>query len=129
MDNFNSYNRFTALPPNISQFGVTVEEVQLQKGKPDANPVAAPMADPRVAEARLSLGRSGSDLTRLQDPSRPAINPYEGARSLLHSSQNAVTKLTSPVVTDLKGAVLASNDPNMSLMQDSLTRVGNAPSR
>jgi len=86
-DNFISYSRFTALPPNISQFGVTVEEVALQKGKPDANPIHAPMAAPRVAEARLSLGANGSDRLRLENPLSPQVNPYEGPKSTLSPSR------------------------------------------
>jgi hypothetical protein len=125
-DNFLSYSRFTALPPNISSFGGTVEEVQLQQGKPDPNPVLSPMPETRVAEARLSLGASGSDRLRLALPLQPDVNPYEGAKSTLSMSRSAVKKLSGSVVSDLESVVQAGEgfDPNLqSLMQDSLRRV------
>ncbi len=125
-DNFISYNRFTALPPNISEFGVTVEEVQLQKGAPDANPVLAPMASPRVSETRLALAPGGSDRLRLENPASPQVNPFEGPKSTLSLSRNAVKKLSSNVIADLGNVVAtgANFDASMkSLMGDSLRRV------
>ncbi len=125
-DNFLSYQRFTALPPNIAQYGNTVEELQLQAGKPDPNPLASPMPDVTVAAARLSLAPSGSDKLRLAGPAQPDVNPYEGAKPNLSLSRSAVRKLEGNVVAQL-GLVVQSGrdlDPNLqTLMQDSLRRV------
>jgi len=125
-DNFISYNRFTALPPNIAQFGNTVEEVHLQAGTPDPNPVASPMPETRVPEARLSLAAAGSDKLRLAKPLLPQVNPYEGLKSNLVLSRNALRRLQGNVLKDLDELVDGDLevDPSLrGLMQDSLRRV------
>ena len=125
-DNFISYNRFTALPPNIAQFGTTVEELQLQAGKPDPNPVASPMPETRVPDAKLALTRLGSDKLRLANPTQPLTNPYEGAKSNLALSRNALRRLQGAVIKDLDELVDSDPaiDPDLrGLMRDSLRRV------
>ena len=125
-NNIVSYNRFSSLPANISSFGATVEEINLQHGTPDPNPVAAPMASPKVPEARLALGRGGSDQIRLGGPAEPVINPYEGAQPTLVLSRKVVQKLDSGVISQLQQSVEGElvGDQNLrGLMQDSLRRV------
>lgn len=121
-----SYNRFTALPANISEFGMTAEEFKIQHGQPDPNPVLSPMAAPEVAQVRLSLSPSGSDNLRLGEPGQPAINPYEGPKSTLVLSRNAVTKLSGNVIVSLGKLVEAGGvaEGNVqALMKDSIGRV------
>ena len=67
-NNFVSYSRFTAMPPNIATYGATVEELKSQAGKPDANPVLSPMAASEVTQRRLSLSATGSDRMRVTPP-------------------------------------------------------------
>ena len=125
-NNIISYNRFSALPANISTFGATVEEINLQHGTPDANPVVAPMASPEVPEARLAFGRGGSDQIRLGGPSEPDINPYEGAQPTLVLSRKVVQRLKSGVISQLQQSVqgdLVADRNLRGLMQDSLRRV------
>lgn len=125
VNNFNSFNRFSALPANISQFGTTVEELSLQKGKPEANPVHSPMAAPRVPDTKLALSRSGSDKLRLATPTSPDVNPYEGPKSALVLSRNVEKKLSGNIVGELSRVLSAENvDPNQGLMVDLLRRVG-----
>jgi hypothetical protein len=114
------------LPANISSFGATVEEINLQHGTPDPNPVVAPMASPKVPEVRLALGRGGSDQIRLGGPAEPVINPYEGAQPTLVLSRKVVQKLDSSVISQLQQSVEGElvGDQNLrGLMQDSLRRV------
>ena len=109
-----SYNRFSALPANIAHYGTTSEELALQKGAPDPDPVLSPMADGVVPARQLALSRAGSDKLRLANPSQPMANPYEGRKPNLVHSRHAVTKLAGPVVEQLKnlvntGAVVEGN--------------------
>ena len=125
-DNFISYSRFTALPPNISDYGATVEELQLQRGKPDANPALSPMAAPRIPAQRLFLKPRGSDQLRLGEPVEPDVDPYEGPRSVLTLTRSALRKLDSSVVAELQKLVQsgAIRDANLAaLMGDSFRRV------
>ena len=125
-NNIVSYSRFSSLPANISSFGATVEEFNLQHGTPDPNPVVAPMASPKVPEVRLALGRGGSDQIRLGGPAEPVINPYEGAQPTLVLSRKVVQKLDSSVISQLQQSVEGElvGDQNLrGLMQDSLRRV------
>lgn len=104
-DNTISYNRFSALPSNIAHFGSTNEELALQQGAPDPDPVLSPMADQVLPAQQLALSRTGSDKLRLANPHQPMANPYEGQKPNLVLSRHAVTKLTGPVVGQLKGLV------------------------
>ena len=100
-----SYNRFSALPANIANYGSTSEELALQKGAPDPDPVLSPMADAVVPSEQLALSRLGSDKLRLATPSQPMVNPYEGGKPNLVHSRHAVTKLAGPVIDQLKNLV------------------------
>ena len=100
-----SYNRFSALPANIANYGATSEELALQKGAPDPDPVLSPMADAVVPSEQLALSRLGSDKLRLATPHQPMVNPYEGSKPNLVHSRHAVTKLAGPVINQLKGLV------------------------
>ena len=124
-DNFVSYSRFTAMPPDISRFGATVEELQLQRGNPDRNPALSPMAAPRVSMQRLFLRPRGSDQMRLAGPDEPVIDPYEGPQSTLSLSRNALRKLSGSVLVDLEAEVQASvaDKETRNLMLDSFRRV------
>ncbi len=124
-NNFVSYNRFTALPPNIGSFGVTVEELEIQRGKPDPNPVLSPMAAPRASEVMLALTPAGSDLLRMGNLIQPEVNPYEGAKSNLSLSRNAFRKLGGAIIGHLGHMIGGSSiEANLKgLMQDSLRRV------
>jgi len=119
-----SYQRFTALPPNIAQYGNTVEEVELQRGKPDANPVLSPMAQQRVSDVRLSLAPAGSDRLRLAIPTEPDQNPYEGPRSSLVLTRSALKKLNGNILGDLQEAIQTTDltAETKSLMNDSIRR-------
>ncbi len=124
-NNFDSYYRFTGLPPNIiGPAGSTLEELQLQKGSPDPNPVLSPMPEQRVASVRLALTPAGSDRLRLALPSEPDLDPYEGPRSTLVLSRSAHEKLSGAVLADLQKAVQAADltPDTKSLMNDSLRR-------
>ena len=121
-----SYNQFSALPANIAHYGTTSEELALQKGAPDPDPVLSPMADGVVPARQLALSRAGSDKLRLANPSQPMANPYEGRKPNLVHSRHAVTKLAGPVVEQLKnlvntGAVVEGNVQHQ--MMHSLKRV------
>ena len=125
-DNLISYNRFTSLPNNIANYGQTVEEIQSQRGTPDANPMVSPMASPRVSDPHLALARAGSDKIRLNQPSEPVINPYEGPKSVLTLSRSATQKLKGAVVGQLQGIVGQGSigDENLQRQMDhSLQRV------
>lgn len=125
-DNFISYNRFTTLPPNISDFGATVEELKMQRGAPDKNPVLSPMAVPRASLRRLFLKPRGSDQLRLGEPEEPDIDPYEGPQSTLSLSRNALKKLYGNVLTELETHVQdnpAADPQTRGLMMDSFKRV------
>jgi hypothetical protein len=119
-----SYQRFTALPPNIAQFGTTVEELELQRGKPDPNPVLSPMPEQRVTDVRLAFAAAGSDKMRLDRPSEPGLNPYEGPRSTLVLTRSAHKKLTGNILGDLQQAVQSAelSPETKSLMSDSIRR-------
>ncbi len=141
-NNFISYSRFTAMPPNIATFGATVEELKLQAGKPDANPVLSPMAASEVTARRLSLSATGSDKMRLTLPTGVNVNPYEGPKPVSVLMRSALQKLRGGTFTALRDAVQRArkddhqgqqqqqgrdqlpNDPKLlELMDDSLNRV------
>lgn len=141
-NNFVSYSRFTAMPPNIATFGATVEELKLQAGKPDANPVLSPMAASEVTAKRLALSATGSDKMRLTLPTGVAINPYEGPKPVSVLMRTALAKLRGGTFTALRDAVQRARkddqgqqqqqqqrdqlptDPKLlELMDDSLNRV------
>jgi len=100
-----SYNRFSALPANIAHYGSTSEELALQKGAPDPDPILSPMADGVIPARQLALSRAGSDKLRLANPHQPLVNPYEGRKPNLVHSRHAVTKLAGPVIDQLKSLV------------------------
>jgi hypothetical protein len=121
-----SFSRFSAMPSNISLHGYTQQEVQSQHGKPDANPVASPMPNPAVSESRLALQSNRTDQMRVGLPSEPDANPYRGPRSTLSLNRDALRKLSSNIVNDLRKSVSAGavGDPNLNnLMKDSLRRL------
>lgn len=125
-DNFNSYNRFTALPPVIARFGWTEEEAASARGNPDPNPIHSPMAALAVPQTRLGLAPSGSDKMRLTAPASPAQNPFEGAKPTLVLSRTAVKKLSGNVIGALQQMVQSgavSDESLQALMGDSLRRV------
>ena len=122
-----SYNRFTALPSNIAQYGYTQEEVASQRGTPDPDPVLSPMAQVEKPNAQLALARPGSDKLRLNQPQDPVYNPYEGQKPTLVLSRHAVTKLNGAVVGQLKSLVASGSisDPQVKTqMEHSLKRIG-----
>lgn len=126
-DNFVSYSRFTALPPNIAEHGVTVEEIRLQRGTPNRNPLASPMPSTRLSRIRLALRPGGSDALRVGEAAAPPVDPYEGPQSELVLTRVALRKLDSGLLTDLEGQVqLQTGLPadTRSLMLDSFRRVG-----
>lgn len=124
-NNFVSYNRFTALPNNISDYGAGLEELRLLKGKPEKNPVVAPMAAPRRSRKLLALESTGSDEMRLAEPTEPNIDPYEGPQSTLSLSRTGAQKLGGAVLGDLQSVVESMREGDTkSLMMDSLRRVG-----
>ncbi len=121
-----SYNRFTALPANIANFGQTAEEISLQRGTPETDTRIAPMAAPAEPAQKLALDRLGSDRFRLAGPGRPVENPFEGPKSNLVHSRNAVKKLRSAVVDRLSEVVGAEDVATPALraqMNHSLERV------
>jgi hypothetical protein len=113
------FNRFTALPANIAEYGATKEEFEIQKGAPDPDPILSPMPQARVSDVRLALTPSGSDMTRVARPLEPNVNPFEGARKLVVLARQAVRKLDSAVVEQLQPTIDASNDPNVANMKQS----------
>ena len=121
-----SYNHFTALPSNISDYGQTVEEIKLAQGSPDANPVASPMPSTDVSDVQLALSRTGSDKTRLSEPQEPVFNAYEGPKSTLSLSRSANQKLKGAVVRQLETIILSGAIGDETLerqMSHSLQRV------
>lgn len=104
-DNPISYNRFTALPPNVADYGATVEELKLPRGTPDKNPAVSPLPNPRVSQRRLALKARGSDQMRLAEPQEPVVDPYEGPGSVLSLSRDALGKLAGPVLAGVREAV------------------------
>jgi len=121
-----SYNRFTALPSNIAQYGYTPEEVASQRGTPDPDPVLSPMAEAKAPNTQLALSRPGSDKLRLNQPQDPVYNPYEGQKPTLVLSRHAVTKLNGAVVGQLRSLVSSGSisDPQVKTqMEHSLKRV------
>ena len=103
--NLISYNRFTALPQNISAYGATAEEFAIARGNPDADPRIAPMASPQKAESALALGKTGSDKIRFSRPQETNVNPYEGPQSTLSLSRRAANKLGSAIIGQLESVV------------------------
>ena len=109
-DNFISYSHFAAMPPNIAEHGATVEEIRLQRGTPDRNPVASPMPATRLSRIRLGFRRGGSDALRMGEISAPAADPYEGPQSELVLTRGLMRKMDSGLLTDLEGLVHAASD-------------------
>lgn len=97
-----SYRRFSGNLENISEVGYTPEEVKLQHGAPDPNPLLSPMAAPRLGALRLALDPSGSDHLRLGRPVEPEQNPYEGPQSWLTLNRAAVRKMRGSIVGELR---------------------------
>lgn len=123
-NNFISYNRFTALPANISDYGAGLEELRLLKGRPETNPAVVPMAAPRRSRKLLALEATGSDEMRLAEPAEPQADPYEGAQSTLSLSRTSAKKLSGGVLDDLHGIVegMQASDTR-ALMLDSFRRI------
>ncbi|MEK7704827.1 MAG: hypothetical protein AAB426_07700 [Myxococcota bacterium] len=96
------YRRFSGNLANISEVGFTTEEVKLQHGKPDPNPLLSPMATPQVSAVRLGLAPTGSDKLRLGRPDEPEQNPYEGPQSWLKLNRSAVRKMRGNIVGELR---------------------------
>ena len=88
--NMISYERFTSLPVNISEFGSTAEEYSLTKGKVETNVTIAPMAT-RAAEGLLGP-RTTSDNLRVAAPEQPPVNEYEGFRHDHITVRGAINK-------------------------------------
>lgn len=125
-DNFISYQRFAALPPDISKYGVTKEELTIQNGKPDPNPALSPMPDNHIPETRLGLRPHGSDAMRLTHPTGPEVNPHEGPQSKLSWNRKALRKMSGQIMKDIEelidsGAI--GDEALGRLMRDSLDRV------
>ena len=121
-----SYNSFTTLPSNISQYGQTVEEIKLQQGKPDADPALSPMPSTGLSDVQLALKKAGSDTNRLKGPSQPSQNPYEGPKSHLSLSRSATQKLKGAIVDDLKTLIQSGkvgDEDVQKQMDSSLQRV------
>lgn len=124
-DNRISYRRFSGNLDNIAQVGYTAEEVNLQHGKPDPNPVAAPMAAPKVPATRLGLEPAGSDKMRLGQPDEPELNPYEGPKSWMNLGRSAVRKMQGGIVGQLRQLIttpeMAASLSRLTGMSDSLS--------
>lgn len=76
--NMISYERFTNLPVNISQYGATTEEYELTRGKVEPNLQIGPM--PTRAAEPLLAPRLSSDNLRVAAPAQPPVNVFEGFR-------------------------------------------------
>lgn len=127
-NNFISYSRFTAMPPNIATYGSTVEELKSQAGRPDANPVLSPMAASEVTQRRLSLSTTGSDKMRLTLPTGVAVNPYEGPKPVSVLMRSALAKLRGGTFTALRDAVQrARRDPDQQQGQNQRDQLPNDP--
>ena len=123
-DNFVSYNRFTALPNNIADYGASVEELKALRGRPDKNPAVSPMAAPAASQRELALTPAGSDALRLTEPHEPGADPYEGPRPVWVLSRLGTKKLKRGVMADLLDVVEELPDSDTkSLMLDSFARV------
>ena len=123
-DNFVSYNRFTALPNNIADYGASVEELKALRGRPDKNPAVSPMAAPAASQRELALNPAGSDTLRLTEPQEPGADPYEGPRPVWVLSRLGTKKLKRGVMADLLDVVEELPDSDTkSLMLDSFARV------
>ena len=101
-DNFTSYNRFTTLPPNIADFGASVEEFKLQRGTPDKNPAISPMAVPRASLRKLALAPRGSDRARLGELEDPDNDPFAGSRPPLSLLRAALSKMNGEALGALE---------------------------
>jgi hypothetical protein len=123
-NNFVSYNRFTRLPDNISDYGAGIDELRLAKGRPETNTAITPMAAPRRSRRLLALQAAGSDELRLDEPENPQVDPYDGPQSTLSLSRTGTQKLGGAVLGDLQGVVEAMGPSDTrSLMLDSFNRV------
>lgn len=126
MDNLSRFFSYTGVNPNISQFGQSVEEIKIQRGAPDADPVASPMPNTSAPNALLALSRDGSDRLRFQSPEQPEVNPYAGATQTLFLNRNALLKLDSSTFTQLAALIQngsVGTPETRPLMGDSMTRV------
>lgn len=90
-----SYQRFTNMPVNISEFGSTAEEYALTKGKAETNIMIAPMAT-NAAEGLLGP-KTSSDHLRVEAPTTPQINEYEGPTLHHIAVRGALTKGTAKI--------------------------------
>jgi hypothetical protein len=115
-----SFNRFTTLPANIAEYGATKEELALQRGTPDPNPVHSAMPARHVSETRLSLSPTGSDNARLARPLEPNQNPFQGPRRLVVLSRRAIKKLESAILEELLPVIEDSEEQNLANMRQSL---------
>lgn len=123
-DNSISFNRFTTLPTNIAEFGNTVDEIKLLRGKADKNPLVGPMAAPRRSRRLLSLSPAGSDEMRLEEPTEANLDPYEGPQSTLTLSRGGHKKLEAPILGALQSlAHMLPDESTRNLMLDSFQRV------
>ncbi|MEL6339863.1 MAG: hypothetical protein AAFP04_04065 [Myxococcota bacterium] len=122
-NNFSRFQVFSGgLPANISTFGYTTDEVKIQAGTPERDVRIAPMASPQVTETQLALAPAGSDLNRLASPNDPQFNPYEGPKSMLSLNRDALAKLQSPIIEQVRHIVddlKNQGAPNADLMGDS----------
>jgi hypothetical protein len=112
-NNLVSYNRFTALPANISTFGVSVEELKLQQGTPDANPQLSPMPQVAASSKLLAFERTGSDKTRVSEPPAIVVNPYEGLKRASVYMRTATQKMSSGLLGQMRSAIAQMNDPKL----------------
>ena len=127
-ENSLSYSRFSTLPVNIATHGVTAEEIKIQKGKPDKNPAASPMARSHISETRLAFARGGSDLIRLGLPTQPTVNPYAGQQRHLTLTRKLLRKLAGKIIADITSSIevtVSDDETRSSQMGDSLRRVEN----
>lgn len=123
------FTRLPSAPSDVSQAGSTVEELKLQAGTPDPNPVVSPMLAPEVrAQALAQIGSrlEGSDNTRLSTPPTPTFqDPSQVFHYRLVDAFSAIKKLDASAVGDVMRIVNdAVKDPVVQrLMGDSGARV------
>lgn len=126
--NMISYERFTNLPVNISEYGATAEEYELTKGKVETNVTIAPMAT-RAAEGLLGP-RTASDNLRVGAPAQPPINEFEGFRHDHITVRGALSKGRARIGTFINeavrdGSIQGMSDGQRNQILASLAREGN----
>ncbi len=114
MDNMISYQRFTNMPVNISEFGSTAEEYALTKGKAETNIMIAPMAT-NAADGLLAP-KTSSDSLRVEAPATPQVNEFEGPKLHHITVRGALTKGTAKIGRFIADAV--KNDPMSGISAD-----------